>query len=211
MIGSHDTFTYLDSKFYIYNHFTKWWRTQCKSIEEQYAFGVRFFDIRVYLDSDNHWRYCHGIVNLNKYERTLNDICLYMENYFPEAIYRIVLEKGKYDDEMIFIKEAQGLCSKFPNLWRVDIKASKVWMGEVDNNNDALFNAGYKFAIVNTWEFPAFELHGKVTVNNFSWTDLKKKAQTINYILGFKNPQELKNMINSKDELYFIDYCTNEY
>lgn len=212
MIGSHDTFTYLEPCNPILNLGKRWWRTQCKSIEEQYRFGIRFFDIRVYLDKDMHWRYCHGIVNFNKYERTINNICLYMKNYFPEAIYRIVLEKGNNSVRELFTVAVNGLCKKYPNLWRVDIKSSKVWMGEVCNNNELLFNMGYKFALVNTWEEPAHELHGFVTASNFYKVNLRKEAMKINGSLTFfDNKVSLKEMIEDKEHLYFIDYCTNEY
>lgn len=212
MIGSHDTFTYLRPCNPIFNLGTRWWKTQCKSITEQYNFGIRFFDIRVCLDKENHWRYCHGLIDLNKYERTLYDICLYMTEYFPKAIYRIVLEKGNYTDERIFINESQGLCNKFPNLWRIDIKSNKVWMGEVCNNNELLFNMGYKFALSNVWEEPAHELHGLVTISNFYKIDLKEEAKKINKYLPFYCSGEYRRkMIESKEQLYFLDYCTNEY
>ena len=218
MIGSHDTFTYLEPCNSIFNSGKRWWKTQCKSIEEQYKFGVRFFDIRVCLDLDKDmpwrycWRYCHGIVNFNKYKRTLNDICLYMDVYFPEAIYRIVLEKGNSSTIDLFVTETENLCKHYPNLWRVDIKSSKIWLGAVANNNQELFKRGHKFALANTWEEPAHELHGSITTSNFYKTNLRKEAQKINGSLEFfKDHQELKNMIDSKDKLYFLDYCTNEY
>ena len=52
--------------------------------------------------------------------------------------------------------------NKYKNLWRVDIKDSKKWMGEIFNNNKSLFDRGYKFALVNTWTYPAHELHGSI-------------------------------------------------
>lgn len=211
MIGSHDTFTYLKPCNPIFNLGKRWWKTQCKTIEEQYAFGVRFFDIRVCRDG-NKWRLCHGIVNLKMTFSTIKDICSFMDMKCLAAIYRIVLEKGKYDDVMRFIKESSGLCSKYPNLWRVDIKSSKVWMGEVCNNNELLFNMGYKFALVNTWEEPAHELHGFVTASNFYKVNLRKEAMKINGSLTFfDNKVSLKEMIDDKVNLYFLDYCTNEY
>lgn len=218
MIGSHDTFTYLKPCNTIFNIGKRWWKTQCKTIEEQYKFGVRFFDIRVCLDLDKDipwrycWRYCHGIVNFNGYKRTLNDICLYMKSYFPEAIYRIVLEKGDSSVIDLFTTEAEYLCKHYPNLWRVDIKSTGNWMGSVCNNNQNLYNIGYKFAKVDTWATPAHELHGSIIAGNFYKTNLKKEAQKINGGLEFfKDPQKLKDMITSKDELYFLDYCTNQY
>lgn len=208
MIGSHDTFTYLDSTSFIKNHCKKLWRCQGQSIENQYKFGIRFFDIRVSKD-DNKWRVCHGAVNLKKTFRTLTDICDYMNQNFPEAIYRIVLEKGANNK---FYKEAKGLCSKYPNLWRIDEKATKKWMGVIENNNQALYDRGYKFALVNTWENPAHELHGNMSAGNILKIDLRKEAKKINGKLSFfKKDADLKQMIESKDELYLLDYCTNKY
>ena len=211
MIGSHDTFTYLKPCNPIYKLSSRWWRTQCKSIDEQYAFGVRFFDIRVCRDG-NKWRLCHGVVNLKMTFPTIKDICNFMDMKCPVAIYRIVLEKGNYKDERIFINEVQGLCNKFTGLWRVDIKASKVWTGEVDDNNISLFKKGYLFALSNVWEEPVHELHGFVTTSNFYKVNLRKEAMKINGSLTFfDNKASLKEMIDDKVNLYFIDYCTNEY
>lgn len=215
MLGSHDTYTYLKSTSWIYNNCKKYWKTQCKSIEEQYAFGIRCFDIRVYRDKKC-WRVCHGMANLKKTFSSLQEICYIMQRDFPEAIYRIVLEKG---NSTLFVSEATkpnvrnsnvNLCGLFTNLWRVDIKESGNWKGSVCNNNHKLFDLGYKFALVNTWEFPSHELHGAVTSGNFYKIDLCKEAKRINGQLDFfKN--DLKNMISSKEELYLLDYCTNEY
>lgn len=212
MIGSHDTFTYLKPCNSIYKLGSRWWKTQCKTIEEQYKFGVRFFDIRVCLDKDIHWRYCHGIVNFNKYERTLNDICLYMKSYFPEAIYRIVLEKGNSSVIDLFTIEAEDLCKNYPNLWRVDIKSTGNWMGSICNNNQNLYDRGYKFALVDVWSPPAYELHGFVATSNFYKINLRKEAMKINKSLPFFNDKvSLQKMIKDKKHLYFIDYCTNKY
>lgn len=212
MIGSHDTFTYLKPCNSIYKLCSRWWKTQCKSIEEQYAFGVRFFDIRVCLDKDMYWTYCHGLVNFIKYERNLNDICLYMKSYFPEAIYRIVLEKGNSSVIDLFTIETEDLCKNYPNLWRVDIKSTGNWMGSICNNNQNLYDRGYKFALVDVWSPPAYELHGFVTAFNFYKINLRKEAMKINKSLPFFNDKvSLQKMINDKEHLYFIDYCTNKY
>ena len=207
MIGSHDTFTYEKSTSWINNNCKKWWKTQSKDIFEQYKFGIRFFDIRVYRDNCC-WRTCHGKVNLRTTFNTLEDICKWMDINFPEAIYRIVLEKGDTTD---FLNQSKNF-NKYKNLWRVDIKDSEKWMGEIFNNNKSLFDRGYKFALVNTWTYPAHELHGSININNFYKIDLRKEAKKINSNLEFfKNTSKLKEMINSKDELYFLDYCTNSY
>lgn len=217
MIGSHNSLTYLKSTSWVCNRTTKWWRTQCKSIYEQYAFGVRFFDFRVCRDG-NQWRLCHGEANLKMTFSRLKNICNLMGMKYPDAIYRIVLEKG---DDDLFKRDAlhplrrmvsQDLCDRYENLWRVDIKSTGNWMGSVCNNNQNLYDRGYKFAKVDTWTPPAHELHGSITASNFYKTNLKKEAQKINGSLQFfKDPQLLKDMIGSKDELFFLDYCTNQY
>ena len=139
MIGSHNTFTYLTPSCKIHNLTKRWWKTQCKTIKEQYDFGVRMFDIRVCLKG-NKWTYCHGLVNFKESKRNLMEICSYMKTYFPEAIYRIVLEKGNELTQRIFINETRHLCKLYPNLWRVDIKEKKKWSGFIANNNKNLYN-----------------------------------------------------------------------
>lgn len=211
MIGSHDTFTYLKPSCKFHNLTKRWWKTQCKTIKEQYAAGVRMFDIRVCLKNDK-WTYCHGAVDFKESERTLFDICLYMKEFCPEAIYRIVLEKGSKKDELTFKLEAQGLCKKFPNLWRIDIKSSGIWNGAVANNNDKLYKKGYLFAKGEIWETPSHECHGFVTKNNFLTINLKNEAKAINSkLFPFLNEDNLKLISRSNEILYFIDYCTNDY
>lgn len=212
MIGSHDTFTYLEPTCELYGLATRWWRTQCKTIEEQYAFGVRFFDIRVCL-SYGKWKLCHGLATLNKSFFSIRYICDYMNDKFPDAIYRIVLERGNKDKETFFINSIVKLCALYPNLWRIDIKSTKQWNGLIDNNNQSLFDRGYKFALVNTWESPSYEKHGYI--NNLSdviHKDLRKEAKMINSELPFFNDKTMLDyMIKTKEQLYFLDYCTNEY
>lgn len=211
MIGSHDTFTYLDSCNCLMNKLTRYWKTQCKSIEEQYAFGVRMFDIRVVRDS-NKWRAAHGLAKLKKSWRSLHALCVYMDNRFPEAIYRLVLEKGNESQEEIFCRQATGLCKEFPNIWRIDIKSTKNWMGSVENNNDSLYSRGYLFAKVNTWESPSWEANAQLTVKNFWKFDMKKEDKKIHESLPFfQDKEELKKVIDSKENLYLLDYCTNEF
>lgn len=215
MIGSHCTFTYLEPIHKIYSLTECWWKTQCKNIIEQYNFGIRFFDIRVCFTKKNRWTLCHGRVNFKYSERTLYDYCLFMASYCPEAIYRIVLEKGDFNDRSIFINEALDLCNKFDNLWRVDIKSYKAWYGYICNNNKKLFDTGYKFALSDPWEEPSqiLCLHRSIDgLCDMLHTDLKEEAKGINNVFSFfHNKEELKKVLESKDELWILDYCTNNY
>lgn len=213
MIGSHDTFTYLKPTNPICNLFKRWWKCQCRTIDEQYEFGIKFFDIRVVWHR-NRWYFAHGLVTLNfnylKF-KTLYQLCGYIEYWYPKAIYRLVLERGSEKVEKKFTKEVK-LLHGFKNLWRVDIKSHKTWNGEIYNQNEAFLKLGYKFAKVNTWEAPAYELHGCISKDNWNKVRLKKEAKNINSNLDFfKDSNKLEEMKNSKDELYFLDYCTNQY
>lgn len=204
MIGSHDSFTCLAPQCKAYNAGKRWWKTQKVSLQEQYDLGVRLFDIRVCL-KEGLWRPCHGLVNLTASFSSLEGICKFMDTYLPDAIYRIVLEKGDVVEEWQFRNQSSGLCSKYPHLWRLDIKASKNWMGAVANNNDPLYREGYAFAKVNVWESPAQELHGFVTKKNWWKINLEKEAKKINGSL-FKTEKELQEAVASKKSLYFIDF-----
>ena len=85
----------------------KWWMklgkwiavTQSKTIYQQYADGIRCFDLRVRLDKDNKWVMCHGLyeVEANFYEviENLRDLAIADKS----TIYiRIVLENLKINN-----------------------------------------------------------------------------------------------------------------
>lgn len=210
MIGSHDTYTYLKCTNPILEKFSRMWRTQCATIDGQYRFGIRFFDIRVH-NSHNRWQVCHGICNFDKYFNNLKDLCYYIETFYPEAIYRIVLEKGSLTDEHKFLQQSYNLNTAFPHLWRLDIKSHKKWNGEIVNNDEQLYENGYKWAKGFTWSEPdAYEIHGFLKLNNWYKINLKDEAKKINndYEI-FKN--SLQTALLRKDRLYFLDYCTNVY
>lgn len=241
MIGSHDTYTYENPILSIWNVSKRLWKTQCKTIDEQYAYGIRMFDVRIARTLNGKWVACHGLVDFHKHWDSLDDICAMFSINYPEAIYRIVLEKGGKYAQKKFKKQASGLCAKYPNLWRIDIKSTKNWLGSVENNNQNLYDKGYKFALVNTWEPPCYEQHEILSLKNIFTCNLKAGAQKINQASLFKaaetaesidsgkiSAQKVLNIaavtpiivngfikptadLESKDVLYFIDYCTNEY
>lgn len=212
MIGSHNTFTYLPNLLKIFSPFKRLWQCQNMTIDKQYAMGIRFFDIRV-VCINNRWYAAHGIVTIDGYFDSLREICDTMEEFFPEAIYRIVLEREDNAGRKQFMAESQKLCSKYHNLWRVIIKEnnSLAWLG-IHDNDIPLYDRGYKFALGQTWEEPSHELTGHVTKSNWWKVSLKKEAKKINSQLPFFNDKDkLQQMIKSKDELYLLDFCTNEY
>lgn len=115
IIGTHDSITAHPPR--------KWWMklgkafavTQDKTIYQQYADGIRCFDLRVRLNKDNTWVMCHGLYEV---KLDIYDVLYWLKDKAEqnrENIYiRIVLEDLKHCD-----KEADRfrlLCEKCDNL-----------------------------------------------------------------------------------------------
>lgn len=219
MIGSHDSLTYLKSNWF-FSMFKKYWKTQCASIEEQYAFGIRMFDIRLYLSKDGYWRPCHGAVNLKglKWEE-ISDVCAWTERKCPDSLYRIWLEKGSDNAKKIFASEVEFVknhcLDSFAHLWRAGIKGYPVecWRDGIFNQNDRVFEMGYLFAYDYPWKGNSYELHGSVdNIDDLFEVNLRKEAKKINSKLGFFNNEKLaEEMIKSKEKIYMLDFATNRY
>ena len=106
MIGSHDSFTYLNPIHNIFKLFKFLWRTQTKTITEQYNYGVRYFDIRVKYKR-NRWYVCHGLVTFNVSFASLKHIIDFFNLHYPDSKLRIIYEKGNFED--IFKQERREL------------------------------------------------------------------------------------------------------
>lgn len=96
MIGSHDSYTFHKATKGIYNKslIRRTWKAQNMSLDEQYEHGVRMFDVRVCRDGGR-WRVCHGAAEFNETFATISSICHFFELRYPDAIYRIWLEKDQ--------------------------------------------------------------------------------------------------------------------
>lgn len=105
MIGSHDSFTYLNATSKVYEKISALWRTQTKTIQNQYKAGVRYFDVRVRRDGDI-WRVCHGLVDFNQIFTRLEMIPKFFNKIGEDCILRIILERG---DDTLFKAEAEKL------------------------------------------------------------------------------------------------------
>ena len=101
MIASHNTFSYLQPRYKIFNFFKGFWRCQDLNIKEQITSGVEYLDVRVRYTFDGKVRLCHGIVDYgNEYDSLaeLVEDCIY--NNIPKTKsknkihYRLILERG---------------------------------------------------------------------------------------------------------------------
>ena len=124
MLGSHNSYTgYEAVNKSVYNYFTKFWRCQTKSIQEQYKAGVRFFDIRVCAETVNvggkdkvMWRSCHGLVNVDNLFTTLSVCCKQFQSLGSDVKIRILLEKGNASDVTLFKNESEKVLKKYSGI-----------------------------------------------------------------------------------------------
>lgn len=119
IIGTHDSITAHPPR--------KWWMklgkaiavTQDKTIYQQYADGIRCFDLRIRLSDDDTWVLCHGLyeVNLDIYD-LLYWFRTKAEQNRENVYIRIVLEDKKHCDKEAerFIKFCEWADSFSPYL-----------------------------------------------------------------------------------------------
>lgn len=210
MIGSHDSYTFHKATKGIYNKslVRRTWKAQNMNIAEQYEHGVRMFDVRVCRDG-NKWRVCHGAAEFDETFASIQCICDFFDRLYPDAIYRIWLEKGSKAVERRFIAESVNehchcsLCDFYPNLWRVGIKSYKEWTNGICNNNERLYNKGCLFAKDAPWSGNCHELHGTMSFKNYFKGSLESQAKKYNREIMNTVPND---QIYGKEHLYLIDF-----
>lgn len=146
ILATHNTLSYARP--------TSWWmrlirftaRCQNLTIEEQYDYGVRYFDIRARLKNDTLIA-AHGVVSFNL---SIADALNFL-NQKNDAIVRIVFEDNVTES---FIRtQADNHTSSYPNiLFHQFIRKNDWWVLSTDKNNlnlsvDDYFKnfRGYKF------------------------------------------------------------------
>ena len=197
MIGSHNTFTYLPPKNPIYSLFKALWKCQDLAIEEQYKFGVRFFDIRlIWSKRRNRWEIGHGLVIVKGiYFKTCMEIGEYMSSKFPEAKYRLVLERDSGLER--FIDETNELLQTDGDKLIAVIRKKPVW--EVLSRS-LKYSKTVKDYCVRLFNW---------NVNEGFWKNIKenfKISYTVKRWAKGHNPDINGKMIDNEDTLYFMDY-----
>lgn len=102
MIASHNTFSYLQPRYKIFNFLKGFWRCQDMDIKEQLASGVEYLDVRVRYTFDCKVRLCHGFVDYGKEYDSLAELvedCIYKnipttKSKKKKIHYRLILERG---------------------------------------------------------------------------------------------------------------------
>lgn len=190
MLGSHDSYTYLNANSSVVNLVNKYWRTQNKSITDQYNFGVRFFDIRVIRiidkDGSNRWRTCHGLAEFPKVFSSIKSICVYFSKTLKGCKYRIWLEKGSDEDWNCFKEEALALENEFDGF----VQANRKW------DDTPLFQ---KDTYPNMLDFTLTDWSAKTIITTLFKKPIKDYAKKM-------NPTITQEMIDDPNTVYFMDY-----
>ena len=194
MIGSHDSFTYLEAKYSIFNLFSLLWRTQSLTIGEQIVKGVFYFDIRVRKvskkDSNKYcWRVCHGLVDFDVEFNRIEDI---LKTFKPYKV-RIILERGSNEDEELFINEVKEVSKNYENLWFSCIK--KNWIVIVDLDPYIIDYSYTPFLSSNSLWSNTKRFFSLIKNGNYS---IKKNSE-------LNNPTINQELI-SCNQLHFMDY-----
>ena len=194
MIGSHDSFTYLEAKYSIFNLFSFLWRTQSLTIGEQIVKGVFYFDIRVRKvskkDSNKYcWRVCHGLVDFDVEFNRIEDI---LKTFKPYKV-RIILERGSNEDEELFINEVKEVFKNYEDLWFSCIK--KNWIVIVDLDPYIIDYSYTPFLSSNSLWSNTKRFFSLIKNGNYS---IKKNSE-------LNNPTINQELI-SCNQLHFMDY-----
>lgn len=135
VVGSHNSFTYLQAKNIIGKLTSIFWRCQKLNLDEQLAAGIRCFDVRIRLSKAGNWEFAHGIAVLTSasefynYFEKLNEnnccvrivfedsgkskknynkylaLCVFLEETYPNITFFEGRVKGTWEKLYHFIKE----------------------------------------------------------------------------------------------------------
>lgn len=184
MVASHDSLTYSKVKNPILKLFSGIWKTQELPLVEQYK-KVRYFDIRIYKDKKHKWRICHGLVDFIYTFDSIEDLCEEMKSRFPDAYYRVILEKYKDENEAWDFMEEVSCLNYYSKLDWIVIK--KGWK----TLKVGKFNYVDYTCKLNTFK----EILGMAKY----WFSIKKWAKK-------HNPEITEEMINDPNTVYFYDF-----
>lgn len=114
MLGSHNTMSYLPIKGW--RRLLKLWiKCQSLTIQEQYNFGIRYFDLRVKL-INNEWHLCHNKADFGTLNKQLKDIKQVVSS--SDTYFRIILDERKKPKRNIAIYKHKffSLCDNLKNI-----------------------------------------------------------------------------------------------
>ena len=196
MIASHNTFSYLQPRYKIFNFFKGFWRCQDMDIKEQLASGVEYLDVRVRYTFDGKVRLCHGIVDYGKEYDSLAELVdeLIYENVpatkskKKKIHYRLILERG--------------------NRFSFESDTDEIMVNQIKDNHNAVLD----WVVVKKGWKTYYQIFGKLTIVDVCFK--KWNIFNIIYALFAGNPikrhAEKNDAYDNRNIILFKDYikCT---
>ena len=181
MVGTHNSMTYLRAVSPLWEAISCWWRCQDKTLDEQIAAGVRWFDIRIAYNNKPGgplWKFAHGGADLEYADGPgLRDVLERVEEC--GGLVRVMLEKGDEEAEQLFAEyfNEASTTKRWPCITGAVIK--KGWRVLWSKGEPQLVDRSYVPYKRDTawWK----QLKGIV---GFPWKSLKRRAK------GGKRPAE---------------------
>lgn len=189
MIGSHNSMTYLQPRYWIFRPFAFLWRTQTKNLKEQIKEGVDYVDIRVRRDSKFNWRLCHSIVDLQAKSKTITGLMQYIHHDLGIKKSRLLLERGFWIDEEAFKTAVNFYLAFSPYAKNVTFVAIKKGWQVIKDADPPLIDYSY---------VPFKSNKG------FWWNLAHLKLSTITKWARKHNPR-ITNKIKQSDTVHFMD------
>lgn len=97
VLGTHNSMSYLHDRRWWMRPFEPWARCQSKDIFDQYADGVRYFDLRIRFDKNGNPFFCHGLVEYELCGMSVYDLLRWL-NAAGSCYIRILYEGNPADD-----------------------------------------------------------------------------------------------------------------
>lgn len=192
MIASHNTFSYLQPRYKIFNLFKGFWRCQDLDIKEQLANGVEYLDVRVRYTFDGKVRLCHGLVDYGKEYDSLAELveeCIYKnvpatKSKKKKIHYRIILERG--------------------NRFSFESDTDEIMVNQIKDNPNAVLD----WVVVKKGWKTYYQIFGKLTIVDICFK--KWNIFNIIYALFGGNPikrhAEIHDAYDNRNIILFKDY-----
>lgn len=183
MLGTHNSMSYLPIVNWWQRWQSRWCRCQVRSIKEQYANGVRFFDIRVrWIDEE-----CHFVHNRIDFGKVNKSVFEFLNAQEDKVYIRFILDERKDPKNenythlyCLFIKD---ILSDYPNIIPYEILTYWDWK---DHKKEIYDGNPSKCSIKNVEEMHASVCNNLIDYIIYGTKECRPKMNTNNAIGYYK-------------------------
>ncbi len=174
-LGTHNSLTYLTPQWYFrWLNFTS--KCQNLTIEEQYDFGVRYFDFRIKFTRKGKVRAGHGIMT---YKADFDSIYNFL-NEKGDCYINIVLENfpwQKWKKDSLFVRYVKEVIQKYPQIRFVGGEKKRPWTQLIPLGNTGV-KACFEFYEQGRKKFPRPLYYARKRNENY-WENVDNNAYSL--------------------------------